>query len=459
MIADRLIAELRGGPASASALAQRLGVSPNTTSRALAALGERVVRLGRGRASRFALTRPLGRSGSHWPLSRITPERRPELLGELHALAGGWFLEPARALPVFLHDEFAGGLFPDLPWFLDDARPQGFLGRAFVHRHAAILEAPADLTLWQADDVVVALLRLGTDLPGDLVLGEAALERALTLAVHDGQPSALVRSERDAVYPRFAEQAAAGDPVGSSAGGEQPKFTAEVAQPDGRREAVIVKFARHDPENIVQRRWANLLACEYIAGEVLAAHGLATPAAELIDSGGWRFLQSTRFDRTPQGGRIGVVSLRALDAAYFGAGTGSWVQVADALRSRGFLDAEDAARLRRLAHFGDLIGNSDMHFGNASFFVDLDSACLRLAPVYDMLPMHYRPGAGGIMRDQPYALTMPPARAAEDWFWAAAAAREFWRRVKEDTRVGPRFRAIAQGNENRVLVLLQQLGA
>ena len=52
-----------------------------------------------------------------------------------------------------LHGEFADGLFPDWPWFLDDQRPQGFLGRAFARRGGAALGAPEDLRLWRDEDI------------------------------------------------------------------------------------------------------------------------------------------------------------------------------------------------------------------------------------------------------------------------------------------------------------------
>ena len=49
--------------------------------------------------------------------------------------------------------------------------------------------------------------------------------------------------------------------------------------------------------------------------------------------------------------------------------------------------------------FGRLIGNSDMHSGNAGLFVKGESlqemlqGKFSLAPVYDMLPMRWKPDA------------------------------------------------------------------
>ncbi|HNV79919.1 MAG TPA: transcriptional regulator, partial [Thermomonas sp.] len=161
----------RNGPLTAAALGQALGISQPSVSRLLASAGERIVRIGRARASRYALAHEIARAGSRWPLYRIDVQGRGAPLGELRALHGGDFhFEPAHPMPAFLHGAFADGLFPGLPWFLDDQRPQGFLGRAFVRRVAADIGAPDDLVRWQADDVVLALLRHGEDEPGDLVL-------------------------------------------------------------------------------------------------------------------------------------------------------------------------------------------------------------------------------------------------------------------------------------------------
>ena len=91
----------------------------------------------------------IARAGSRWPLYRIDGEGRSTALGELRALHGGGFhFDPAQPMPAFLHGAFANGQYHGLPWFLDDQRPQGFLGRAFVRRIAADIGAPDDVALY-----------------------------------------------------------------------------------------------------------------------------------------------------------------------------------------------------------------------------------------------------------------------------------------------------------------------
>lgn len=446
---------LRRGPQTASGLAAALALSQPTVSRTLAALGPAVVRIGRARATRYALAREIGRAGSQWPLFRIDGNGRPDPLAHLHAVHGGWLLRCERPLPLYRHGEFAHGLYPDLPWFLQDLRPQGYLGRAFARRHAPGLGVPEDPEQWSADDVLIALLRRGDDLPGDLVLGEPALQQALLDTVLDNLDTLIAPSQRSQVYPQRARQAEAGEVAGSSAGGEQPKFTAELDAGDDRRISVIVKFARRDPDNAAARRWTDLLACEHLAGQVLAGRGIAAAESELIDGDGWRFLQSTRFDRTPARGRRGCVSLRALDAAYAGSDPGAWPAAALALEREGIVSGEDRERIARLHLFGRFIGNTDMHFGNLSFLTEPDRLKVALAPVYDMLPMHYRPGAGGTVHERPYPLPLPTGAAA-DWRWAGEAALELWQRAGEDARIGSAFRALAHGNAQRVGQLLKR---
>lgn len=429
----------RDGPTTAAALARSLAVSQPTISRLLAQAGGRIVRIGRARASRYALSRDIARAGSRWPLYRIDPLGSSMLLGELRALHGdGFHLESAHPLPAFVHGDFADGLFPGLPWFLDDQRPQGFLGRAFVRRVAGDIGAPDDLARWRADDVILALLRHGEDEPGDLVLGEAALQRAMQSMLSPGTIPSAARSTR---YPDLAESALAGEDVGSSAGGEQPKFTTVINE-DGRFKAVIVKFSERALSPAAER-WADLLRCEHWAGEALRSHGLTSAQSEILQAGGRTFLQSERFDRTATLGRRGLISLAALDAAYYGHGRIDWWKFAPQLHRDGWLGADDARVLAIRGWFGALIGNSDMHLGNTSLGL-ADTRPLELAPSYDMLPMLFRPNAQGEIVPRSFEAPAPPPEYRAQWRHAAPIAMAFWQQVAHDDFITPGFRLIAR---------------
>jgi hypothetical protein len=291
-------------------------------------------------------------------------------------------------------------------------RPQGFLGRHFARRHATLLQVPENPTLWTDDDALHALSLLGGDTPGNLILGEAACRAWLDqVQGHRQAPDAQgwAEDELAEAYPRLAEQALAEGVVGSSAGGEFPKFTAL------RREAaqhVLVKLSGSDGAPGTQR-WADLLVCEHLAGQVLHDQlGIPAAASRLLMAAGRTFLEVARFDRHGLFGRSGLVSWAALDGAFFGTAGRPWGEAGRRLAERGWLCAQEAEQLTRLWHFGQLIGNSDMHDGNLSFQLKTGttgsdetggsqvssqrdvarlSPRLRLAPVYDMLPMRWRP--------------------------------------------------------------------
>lgn len=452
---DRLRTALTQGLLhSAAELATRLDVSQPTISRALARLGSNVVRVGQGRASRYALGRAVGRLGSQWPLYRVNAEGRAEHLGDLYSLHGGqWFLDSQTYRPALMQDEFREGLYPDLPWFLEDLRPQGFLGRAFVQAHAEELDVPAELGAWNSDHVLSALLSHGDNLPGDLVVGDEALQRALQDLLN---PVCLSPERRAAEYPRLASIALRGQSVGSSAGGEQPKFTVQLRADDGSLRAAIVKFSEpQDTPSAV--RWADLLQCEHLAGVVLAENGIRAAKTHVLDAEGRRFLQSIRFDRTVSLGRRGYVSLRALDAAHIGKARAPWTDMADILRRDGWIDEATALELSTAGLFGDLIGNNDMHFGNVVFALT-DQKPLALVPFFDMLPMLYAPGSAGALIERAFEPRPPLPRQLSAWTPAAQIASTFWRRVMTDPWISKGFAETAGRNLSVVESLRARFG-
>lgn len=437
---ERLASLLRTrGPQAAGVIADELGISQPTVSRLISDAGSHIIRIGRARATRYALAREIARAGSHWPLYRIDPDGTPHTLGELHALHGDrYFFEPNGSRPALTHGDFTSGLFPGLPWFLDDQRPQGFLGRSFAHRVASEIAAPEDLKRWQPDDIVLALLGHGDDASGDLILGEASLQKALRGII--APAVTIAQDQRSTRYPQLAEAALCGEDVGSPAGGEQAKF-AVTLQSGESNTPVIVKFSE-STETRAGRRWADLLICEHHASAVLLESGLPAALNEIIEAQGRVFLQSTRFDRTRSLGRRGFVSLAALDAAFYGNGNSDWWRLAPHLVRDGWLDEVNAHRLRVISWFGLLIGNSDMHLGNAALHL-ADQRPLSLAPVYDMLPMRFRPANSGEIVERRYEIALPAPEQKTDWLEAAPMARKFWRRIADEPRISRQFHVIA----------------
>lgn len=448
---DRLLATLRlRRVATARELGEVLGASQPTVSRMLTGAGDQIVKIGRARSTRYAAVRDMRGLGHRWPLYRIDSQGRPQSFGHLVALHGdGCWLDTAQQIP-WLRDGFNDGLFPGLPWFLDDIRPQGFLGRLFARHYSRELGLGDDILRWSTDAVLTALLLRGEDAPGNFVLGEASLDRALREVIHP-IPSA-ARAER---YAAMADAILAGEPIGSSAAGEQPKFTACI-EANGNPQHVVVKFSERVDANPVGRRWADLLISEHLAGQVLAEHGEASAASELIWSDGRLCLQSTRFDRVGTHGRRGVVSLAAWSDAHDGV-RDNWSTAAEQMQQGGWLTTDAVTQIQRLWWYGQMIGNTDMHFGNLAFFLD-DALPLTPCPSYDMLPMLYRPAGNGSLTPRQYQPPPPTPLSLSHWRQAVTWATLFWQRVNEHPDISADFRSMASENRGQLLRLWQRFG-
>ncbi|MDO9200243.1 MAG: type II toxin-antitoxin system HipA family toxin YjjJ [Hydrogenophaga sp.] len=418
-----------GGVATSAELQTRLGVSQPTVSRLLAPLvrSGQVLKVGAARSQRYLLPRHIDGVGAEVPMMRVDAQGRVSPFGRMVPLPGGRFwVDEADGLSQ---------LHAGLPWFLNDMRPQGFMGRTFAHAHPE-LRLPPDLRYWSDDDVLKALVQAGDDLPGNLVVGQPALERLHTLAQRAVRVS---EPERD--YPALANQAMQGTLPGSSAGGEQPKFCTVLGE-----QPVIVKFSPAGSAPADQRL-RDLLVCEHLALHTLAQAGLPAAQTRIVRAGGRVFLEAQRFDRTATG-RIGMVSLLVYDSEYVGQ-MDDWAATARRMAQRRLLTEQDASHLRLLEAYGVLIANTDRHYGNISLLLDNDD--WRLSPTYDMLPMLYAPINGELVpREFGERALRPTANTLAEWPQARTLALRFWQAAAADERISSDFRAVAQANQNTV---------
>jgi biotin operon repressor len=428
-IQQRLIDRLRSGPASAAALAEAIGVSRNTIMRAIQPLERdgRLVRWGTTRGARYGLTRQVGSVGSSWPLYCISDQGQPEQVATVHAIERDRYF-------VTSHIERLRGSFEGPPHYLQDARPGGFLGRAIPTAHPE-LALPPRVVDWNDDHVLVYLTQRGSEITGNLILGTAALDRFLS---GGHQPPLVAAIERRHQYPAMAAAAMRGSPPASSTHGEHPKFSARIARSDGGVAHALVKFSP-PRTTAVGVRWADLLLAEHAAAVLLDEHGLTAAPSELHEFGDQVFLESQRFDRAGNAGRLGVASLLCVDAERYGR-LDSWLAAAERLRADGLLSDDDTTRLAVLDTFGALIANSDRHFGNVTLFDDRRGP-FRLAPVYDMLPMLFAPQDGHLV-ERVFTPVGPTAASLQAWPRARALAEEYWLRLSRDDRITVEFRAI-----------------
>ena len=435
-----------GGTATSPQLQARLGISQPSASRLLAPLlaDSTLVAVGSARARRYLLPREVPGVGRQVPIHAVQADGGVQFFGTLYPLAndGFWMEEADRE-----HGHSAR--HDSLPWFLYDMRPQGFLGRGFAGAHPA-LQLPANLGHWSDEHILKALVNAGEDLPGNLLVGAAAFDRfhALPGPLHTAAP-VVAGAVDDPVtgYPALAAQALGQSAAGSSAGGEQPKFSAvREGQP------VLVKFSPAD-DSAASQRWRDLLVCEGLALQTLAAAGIDAAHTVIEQAAGRVFLESRRFDRTPQGGRVGMVSLEVYDRQYIGQGT-NWVDTAQRSDRAGpeRLHPDDVSAIGLLDAFGALIANTDRHHGNLSLL--LQDHRWRLAPAYDMLPMLYAPVAGEVVpRDFATQPPRPTVHTLAVWPQARELALRFWQAAAVDERISAPFRAIAQANALTVSAL------
>lgn len=256
---------------------------------------------------------------------------------------------------------------------------------------------------------------------------------------------------RAACYTLRAQQANAGDVPGSSAGGEQAKFTALIEAPNGNLRHVIVKFSP-GIDTAPGRRWADLLVAEHLALATLREFGIAASESEIVLADSRVCLEVARFDRRGRRGRVPVVSMAGVDTR-LGALDQNWSRSTALLHRQGLLSQADWERVCLLDVFGTLIGNSDRHPGNLSLSWDANGH-FTLAPVYDMLPMLYRPTAQGEVvprRFDPIVLYRLELRHLPQ---AREMALAFWQAVLEDTLISPEFKQIAESHRAEVLALV-----
>ena len=407
-----------GGPLSAAQLMAMLGVSQPTLSRTIQGLPHSVssYRIKGDRTPRYALLRELPQGlSARQRVYRCARDGRIEPFADVEFLAGGATLVRRAGVTR---------LYEGLPPYMAFAAPSGFLGRLQAQEAARAASGfPASLRDWHEDHRVAWLFTLGLNLAGNLIFGDAALQRELDLRALPPTPA----EGKLEAYVAMASQLK-GAAYGSSAGGEQPKFL-WLTEDSGH---VIVKFAKQGS------RMAELLPLEHLALRALEAVGIPASRSQLLAAGDFVFLEVQRFDRVGLHGRLGLLSAGAVDDEYFGK-RDSWPEFAARCRQARFLSAEDVRRVAVMAAFSELIGNSDRHFENISLLIGEDGHFQGIAPAYDILPMRYASLGGGV---DPELTTIAPrvgtiGAQPEVWRCAAEAAERFWRAAQEEVLAVP----------------------
>lgn len=408
---------LRREARSAQDLATALAISQPTLSRTIRAFSNALTsfRISGDRTPKYGLLRKLpGDLNPRQDVYRISGTGAMEPFAKIEFLSGGATLErrPSRTT-----------LYGGLPPYMAFSSPSGFLGRQVAHAAAAQMHFPENLKDWSDDHRIAYLFTRGLNLAGNLVYGDASLQKEMDFRqLPAASPAdklvhyvAMANQLRDAAY-------------GSSAGGEQPKFLG-LTEDMGH---VIVKFAKRGS------RMADLLPLEHLALRSLADIGVPAALTRLSASGGYVFLEVQRFDRAGRHGRIGMLSCGSIDDEFFGS-RDTWSEFAARCVQARYLSAEGAQRIDVMAAFSELIGNGDRHFENISLLLREDGEYAGVAPAYDILPMRYASIGGGVDPDlTPIAPRLGTIGAKpEVWALAADAASRFWMAVRRGGREAP----------------------
>ncbi|TAN25488.1 MAG: hypothetical protein EPN31_15315 [Castellaniella sp.] len=425
----------RQGLASSNQIQSFLGKSQSAVSRLLAVLDQEVTRIGRARSTRYSIPRKIHglnhEQSLYWTDSRGTARQ----IGTLMFLTGDLIHVQAGAFETTTQG---------LPWYLSSWKLEGFLGRLQAQRLATQgLDGNPDH--WNTEDVLYSALQIGNH-TGALEIGELSATEPPPVLPPDA-------AMMDQTLDEIAEDVSRTLPAGSSAGGEQPKFlallTAEPAPSDpSQARPALIKFSPPLGTPFGDR-WHDLLQAESLAGQVLSDHGIASARSRFQSTGHRAYLISERFDRVGARGRRHVIAIGSVHRGLLEERYTHWGDTARALARIGRLRYEDMQRTQSVFHFGRLIGNADMHGGNLSFFVEPDeitSGPLEPAPIYDMLPMIWKPNPalGLETRYSPFA---PDERALGST--ARPMALDFWDRLGQSQAVSQPMRETARSMADR----------
>jgi len=402
------------------------GLNQTAVSRQLRALAERIVTLSNGRSPRYALVGSAFGVQDSLPIYELDSQGDVALVAQLRPLShGGFCLQPESGASSLLLGKAGDGVYQGLPYFLQDMRPQGFLGRRFATALAKQTEQfSADPQHWNTDQLGRFLLANGDDLPGNFQFGSQVRSRL--------KPE--LRSVEDSEYAASADALMAGQVPTRLVAGELPQFTLFSAAVGAH---VTVKFSPRG-DSPTASRWRDILLTEFHAAQAIREHRLATADYRMLESDGRLFLETRRLDRDGEQGRRSMLSLQAIDSEFVGLGT-TWPAVMKSLHSRGLVDARQLRDAEVLSAFGRYINNSDLQLDN--LYLRIAGNTFELLPISGMASMGFAPQVGEV---PPFRFELPDMskiNAGDPRFVAALMARSFWKRLAAEPRISMELRS------------------
>ncbi|MBV8803328.1 MAG: type II toxin-antitoxin system HipA family toxin YjjJ [Gammaproteobacteria bacterium] len=422
------------GATSSQTLRQLFKISQSTLSRAISSVKNELIIIGKARETKYAIQRKITDTITPIPIYEILENATSRQFGTLYALKpNGFYFETKTP-------DATSGIYNDLPYFLNDIRPTGFLGR-FIPMQNEDLHLPKDISLWTAEHSLKYLSQRGWNVIGNFILGDLSFQ--LYLEKSHSIKNTITTKNRENDYSLYANDVLTTSDPGSSVGGEQPKFTAFLV-PENQH--VLVKFSPPTHTEI-GKRVADILICEHIALQTLKKNACETADSNILIHDSRVFLEIKRFDRIGKCGRRGLISLGTLDAEFSGT-MSTWSKTATDLINTKVIPEHLLEKILFREMFGELIANNDMHPYNLSFFTQ-GNIITDLAPVYDMCPMLFMPRNNQIIKRE-FTPRLPLPENAKIWITALATAKEFWNSVLADERISIPFKNIAISCQNKL---------
>ena len=261
---------------------------------------------------------------------------------------------------------------------LRDAAPDAWGRRVIENRHFG----KGAVETGSGVDESTYLLQSGSDRTGALDFQTSASEyipRNLSAATLEELLEAVELLATDQPIPPGLEEALK---HGTSIGGARPKA------------AITVGDAKYVAKFPVSTDTFQIVKAEYVAMTLAARLGLDVAKVSLAKAARKEVLLVERFDRKPGASgwcRHAIVSgLTVLGLDERWAREATYPNLVDQVRIHGVTFRKDAKELFSRLVFNVLMGNTDDHARNHSFFVE--GSKIRLTPAYDITPF---PRAGG----------------------------------------------------------------
>ncbi len=421
---DSVIRVLENGFTTQKEIQQTTQFSQATISRCLKKLGNALLVLPGSSPRQYALPAVIFETNLPFDLVEVDEHGKIAFMGYVHVLNGGkFFVSINKSASNLYLGQSKDGLYDGLPYFLDDLRPQGFLGIQIAKQLAGkTSDYPSKLSAWNSKQVLQYLVEYGDDLPGNIIFGDGVLKELR-------QPIQPIGID---TYDFMCQQIEAGSVPQSSAGGEQQKFTAFNKEVNAH---VLVKYTSKE-NDAVTRRWKDILITEYHALKTLTDFEIPSADVRLINKDNRFYLETKRFDRLGNYGRSSMLSLQSIDMEFIGIGE-NWMKIAFEMSKKNLIVESDKYYISFLWMFSQWIGNTDTHLGNISF--GIRGELFSMLPIYDMCTMAIAPNINSL---DPINIKLPNVKLnIESSFNTRLenAVISFWERVLEDSRISEEF--------------------